>query len=140
MNLSLLPVFNQSITVYVPFTDPVTRITSWYRYKAPRCYYGSSRIQAFADKELYKLNKTLVRIPKRSDFIAYKNWANIPDRVNSFTLDVGCIIVKGDVGDDIPENNSGAELLKKYRPEAFIVNTFKDNTGSPGEHYFASGA
>lgn len=99
-----LPNWNDTLTVYMQDGG------KWSKRVYENCFFQISETSSHSDKQL--LNERSLT-------------ARIPDKVNAV---IGSIVVKGRVNDEIPDNTSGNELLKKYPQTAFRVNFVFDNT------------
>lgn len=77
----------------------------------------------------------LVRIPRSEEYRLYRAWKS---DMMGFTFSPGDYIIRGEVNSEInPETIQS--VVKLYRPEAFEVWLFKDNTGGPLPHYRLEG-
>ncbi|MEG2039438.1 MAG: hypothetical protein RRZ73_06895, partial [Oscillospiraceae bacterium] len=81
----------------------------------------------------------IVRIPKNERYKPYDIW--LKDTSQGFTLSVGDIVIKGEISETVITSSTVNQILQKYRPNAFVISAFKDNTGIVGlaEHYCIEG-
>ena len=89
-------------------------------------------------------NVYTARNPKSDSYLPYHEWAQKPEvaRTSYFTFSLGDIVVKGECDDLITgaSPNTATELLQKYKPDAFLVTAFSDNTSHQmSKHYRVGG-
>lgn len=102
-----------------------TEVT-WTRSVIKDCFYGRKVQRTINGDEIVSTNTHIVRIPASSVS-------------EGFALSKGDIIVKGDVSDTIPKNDSGSSLRAKYPDNCFVVNAVVDNTKLPKTaHWYAA--
>lgn len=106
----MLPNWDKDITVFIRTEQNNT--VQWEKRCFSHCFFKHHRSSEFDDKSRIVGESFLVRIPCKV----------------SFEIPCGSIAVLGFVDDEIAENASGNDVLRKYG-EAFKVNTFCDNTG-----------
>lgn len=136
------PYWNKEITIFTKYYDEVSKKTKWYKYKSENCFYGLNRATLFKDMEIYNANKNIVRIPAREDYVKYEEWCKLSheDKKTKLSLSVGSIIFLGYIDDEILENESGNDLMKKYKNKCFKVNVYTINDVYKLKHYYLSGA
>lgn len=140
--------WDSTITIFNKYTDSVTKKISWYRRTVPNCFWKYVGEQVSVGDTILDTNHTICRIPKSDEFmIAYKwNTLSNDERDKFFTLDVGDILVNGDVDDEIDEYVSGkrsSDFLTKYRKfyDCMVVEHISINVGAGrhSEHYAVKG-
>lgn len=94
--------------------------TSWQSEVLRNCFWGETQSHGFRDNTLSTQNTLVVRIPAKE----------------CAPLNIGDIVIRGEVYDDIPVNGSGTELINKFKGLAFVINTAKDNSKLRNAHYF----
>lgn len=141
--------WDKTITVYNKFVDPTTQHISWYRTTVENCFWkyvnntytvGNAGISA---RGLTLETKDVIcRIPKDDRFVGKREWRELADKSNNFTLANGDIIILGEVEDVIDEYTAGqrsTDLIAKYKEDdtCLEVDTYVDNvqTGVGLEHY-----
>lgn len=147
------PWWDKTITVYNKFVDPTTQRVSWYRTVVENCFwkaqniifnmgrYGVSQIGVLTE------NKTITcRIPKNEKYLARKEWRELENKSDYFTLANKDIIILGEVEDVIDEYVAGqrsTDLIAKYTEDdaCLEIDTYVDNvqTGVGLEHYRITG-
>lgn len=147
------PWWDKTITVYNKFVDPTTQRVSWYRTVVENCFwkaqniifnmgrYGVSQIGVLTE------NKTITcRIPKNEKYLAKKEWRELENKSEYFTLANKDIIVLGEVEDVIDEYVAGqrsTDLIAKYTEDdaCLEIDAYVDNvqTGVGLEHYRITG-
>lgn len=147
------PWWDKTITVYNKFVDPTTQRVSWYRTVVENCFwkaqniifnmgrYGVSQIGVLTE------NKTITcRIPKNEKYLARKEWRELENKSDYFTLANKDIIILGEVEDVIDEYVAGqrsTDLIAKYTENdaCLEIDTYVDNvqTGVGLEHYRITG-
>ena len=126
--------FIHTVTLYNR-TENADGESVWRKTVLKNVYQSRQTKLAVADgaKSLIKVN--FLMIPKHGGYVS-------PDKYDGdgFTLQVGDIVVSGEISDDIPDADSGNNLIKKYGERAWVIKTVSDNTmpGMRTAHYYAA--
>lgn len=126
--------WNSTITVYNRYEDPTTQQISWYRTVLTDCFWVVSAHNTFMTNSRTQVydNSILCRIPKQSNYLSAYYWKQLPDKTTNFTLQIGDIVVNGDVNDDIDEYTKGSrssDLIEKYKDLGIIkIMSLVDNS------------
>lgn len=140
--------WDTTITIYNKFTDPQTRVISWYRNVIPNCFWKYTGDKITVGETVIETDNSICRIPKSDMYLDKYQWENTPNNEMSdyFTIGIGDILVKGEVTDIINEYEAGhrsSDFLAKYKKlqgcmvvEAYSINT---GTGRGSEHYYVKG-
>ena len=140
--------WDTTITIYNKFTDPQTRVISWYRYTLNNCFWKYTGDKINIGDTVVETDNTICRIPMHSNYLDKYAWESLPnDRMsNYFTIGVGDIIVKGEVADIIDEYTAGhrsSDIMAKYKrlQGCIMIESFSINTGVGrcSEHYYVKG-
>lgn len=134
--------WDKTITVYNRYVDPTTQRVSWYRTVVENCFWKYVNNVYYAGNMKFETKQTVCRIPKDDRYVSKREWKEMTNRTDYFTLGNGDIIILGEVDDTVDEYTSGKrsnDLIKKYKEfdECIEVETYVDNTGvGKGlEHY-----
>ena len=143
------PWWDKTITIFNRYVDPTTQRVSWYKTVVNNCFWKCTN-------EIYNMGRygisslgirvepkeIICRIPKDSRFIGKREWRELADKSDNFTLANGDIIVLGEVDDVIDEYTAGqrsTDLIAKYKEDdaCLEIDTYVDNvqTGVNLEHY-----
>lgn len=143
------PWWDKTITLYNKFVDPTTQRVTWYRTVIENCFWKASN-------DIYNMGrygmstvgiqlevKTITcRIPKDDRYVNKREWKELEDKSNNFTLANGDIIILGEVDDVIDDYVAGqrsTDILSKYKEfdECLEIDRYIDNvrTGVSLEHY-----
>ena len=150
--------WDTTITIYNKFTDPQTRVISWYSHTLDKCFWKYTGDKVVVGKTVIETDSTICRIPAQSpgrnatkknatylDKYAWESLSN--DKMSDYyTIGVGDIIIKGEVDDIMDEYTPGhrsSDILAKYKKlqggiliEAFTINV---GPGRCSEHYYVKG-
>lgn len=145
--MNMNPNYNQTITIYNCLRggdNSRSMKDVWKRTVIGSCFYKNVMGRVDSDKSSEMRNVYTVRIPEDEHYRPYHEWAALPDgeMEGYFTCSVGDIIVRGVCSDEITgaSPHTASELLKRYKPDAFKVTAFSDNTGHvAGKHYRIGG-
>lgn len=137
--------WNDNLTLYNKYTDPITRLITWYRTVLTNSFYmnQSQNIQ-FTNVQI-KSNNQIARIPQNDKYLPEELWEKIPSDLmsNYFTFSVGDIIVNGIVEDEINEYEQGKrsnDLVAKYQTKGvFRIQKLQENTSINPKHYYLVG-
>lgn len=140
--------WNETITVYNKYTDPVSKLITWYRHVVTGAFWKNVGNSIVIDNVIIDTNSIICRFRKDEQFLPKHEWLKLPNDEMSeyFTLGRGDILVRGEVEDEIQEYTNGyksTDLVKKYKElqgcmtiEEMTINT----DGERGnEHYLVRG-
>lgn len=130
-----------TITLYnrIRAADRQDKKEHWQRTVLRNCFWKATTNTSFGDKEANVSNTYVVRIPQDTLYVPYHVFAKSPD--GHFTVSQGDIIVHGECSDEITgeAGKTAAQLVERYRPEAFRVTAFSDNTAFPVDKHYRLG-
>lgn len=136
----ITPTFSSTITLYHKWTrlceETNRNVTSWVRFVLRDCYFGMQDVETLSDTTLNQASSYTARIPQNADYVEHYEGTG-------FAVSPEDIVVKGEVEDEVRDEQGRrpSDLLKKYKPFCFTVQTFTDNTKIPnGAHYKVTGA
>lgn len=139
--------WDTSITIYNKYEDPQTQVITWYRHTINNCFWKTSGDKVNIGDVVLDTNSIICRIPSQSNFLENYLWqAKSNDNMgNYFTLNVGDIIVKGTVTEEINEYSRGhysSDFIAKYKKQGCLeIQEFAINVGRGrnNPHYFVRG-
>lgn len=140
--------WEDTITIYNRYEDPLTRIVQWFRHTITNCFWKDTGNKITVGDTVLETNDIICRIPQNEAFLPAYEWVNKPNdkKADFFTIGKNDIIVKGAVEDIIDEHTSGhraTDLIAKYKElqgclevQRVGINT---GTGKCNPHYFVKG-
>lgn len=137
-----------TITLYNKYTDPITKVVSWFRHVLTGCFWDNTGTMFIAGDVKVLTNDVICRIPENTLYKPKDEWKALPnDKLgNFFTLGQGDILIRGSVSDIVSEETSGHrsnDLIAKYKDtqDCIVVKRYSDNTGAGRcmPHYYAVG-
>lgn len=140
--------WDDTITLYNKYTDPITKKVKWYRHVIEGCYYNHTVEKITVGKTTIDANISLCRIRVSEDFIDKKSWMKLDDaeRMEKFTLSGGDIIVADGIETEVDEYVNGqrsSDLVKENKewPGCFTIESVNINVGGRrgNEHYHVRG-
>ena len=131
-----------TITLYnrIQAADSEDGKEHWKRTVLHNCFWKSVINTGFNGTQANVQNTYVVRIPESKRYLTYCEYAKSPKAC--FTVSQGDIVIKGECTEEITgiSGHTAAQLLNRYKPNAFRVTAFSDNTGFPlGKHYRLGG-
>lgn len=140
------PNYVHTITLYscLKAKDSADKKEKWVRTVLRNCFYKAEMTEVQNGVEATKTNAYTVRIPQNSNYCPYSIWKDlvIKDIKGVFTVTEGDIVVLGECTDEITgvSPDTAVEILRRYKPDAFRVSAFADNTSHRmGKHYRLGG-
>ena len=139
------PNYTHTITVYnclQAADNPNSMRDLWQRSVLKGCYYKNVMARVESGKTATMANVYTARIPESESYRPYREWAELESRDGLFTLSLGDIVVKGECQEEITGKSpyTAPELLKRYKPDAFVVTAVSDNTSHKmAKHYRVGG-
>lgn len=136
----ILPTFDYTITVLnkLRAKDSKTKIDIWKKTVLSDCFWSEKAVRTVQGTSVSLGNSYIVRVPKNDNFKPYNKWKN---GMEGFTFSTGDYIILGEIGEETVTPNTIQTVVNKYRPNAFEIKIFKDNTGTieAAEHYRIEG-
>ena len=142
------PNYNQTITIFNCFRaadNPDEKKDIWQKTVLENCFYKNAMERSdYASKDPRMANTYTVRIPQSARYLPYKEWIKLAEEKRSgyFTCSIKDIIILGEFAETITGTSpsTAAEVLSRYKPDAFVVTAFSDNTSHKrAKHYRAGG-
>lgn len=140
--------WNETITVYNKYTDPVTNLITWYRHVVTGAFWKNIGNKVTIDKTVIETDTIICRMRKDDTFLPKHEWIALPNDTMSdyYTLGRGDILVRGEVDDEIQEYTTGhksTDLVHKYKDlqGCMTIDEVTINTegGRGNEHYLVRG-
>lgn len=140
--------WDDTITLYNKYTDPVTKRTLWFRTVLSDCFYKHTVEKVTVGNTTLSSNVSICRIRVNDAFVDKRSWNELSasEKRSCFTLSAGDIIVAGDTEFEIDEYEKGkhsSDLIAEYKewPGCFTVEVANINVGGGrgNEHYYARG-
>ena len=133
--------YKHTITVYnrIRAADSPDKKDHWQRTVLENCFWKAATNTVFGTEASVR-NTYTVRIPEDDHYLPYAAFCLDPD--GHFTASAGDLVVYGSCGEEITgeSGHTAAQVLNRYKPNAFKVTAFSDNTLYPfGKHYRLGG-
>ena len=142
------PNYNQTITLFNCLRasdNPDSKRDVWQKTVLHGCFYKNviGRTDNLSTDPKMS-NVYTSRIPGSDLYRPYREWCRLPDaeRRRYFTFSLKDIVVKGECREEITgaSPNTASELLSRYKPDAFVITAFSDNTSHiRAKHYRVGG-
>lgn len=125
----LLPTFNCTITVLnkLDSINSKTGLDLWEKTVLNNCFFSTQAIMNISGATVSIGNKYICRVPENENYRPYDKWI---DDLEGFTFSTGDFVIKGEIEEDIITPNNIRSIVEKYRPNAFEIRFFKDNTSA----------
>ena len=148
LNATYGPWWEDTITVYNKYQDPITNLITWHRHVIHDCFWKYEYDKVLINETVIKSYKIVCRIPIQPNFKEKYEWVKLPnDEMDEyFTLGVNDIIFRGEVEEEIDEytkEKRSTDFIEKYKSlqgcmtvESFAINT---GLGRCCEHYHVEG-
>ncbi len=136
------PNYVHTVTLYnrIKAADSADKKEHWAKTVLHNCFWKSQVNTSFTGTQASVSNTYVVRIPQDSRYEAYAQYVNNPE--GHFTVSQDDIVILGECSEDITgvTGQMAAQVLNRYKPYAFKVTAFSDNTAFPaGKHYRLGG-
>lgn len=135
----MTPLFDYTITVLNKRAgrDSADKLDAWKKTVLHHCSWSSQAVRSVSGTTVSLGNAYVVRVPKSDAYRPYGQW--IAD-MEGFTFSTGDYIIRGEIPDEVTPKTVQA-IVNRYRPEAFEIKLFRDNTGTIEalEHYRLEG-
>ena len=140
--------WNQTITIYNKYTDPVSKLITWHRQVVEGAFWKNVGNKVTIDTTVIETDVIICRIRKDDLFLPKYKWVELPnDKMDEFfTLGKGDIIICAEVNDEVNEYESGyksSDLVKKYKDLQGCMTidkvTINIEGGRGNEHYLVQG-
>ena len=140
--------WNETITIYNRYTDPVTKLITWYRHVVHGAFWKDIGNNITIDKTVIATDVIICRMRVDDAFMPKYDWMRLPNDEMSeyYALGKGDIIVHAEVEDEIDEYTNGSkstDLVRKYKDLQGCMTidkvTININGGRGNEHYLVQG-
>lgn len=140
--------WNETITVYNKFTDPVSKLITWHRHVVNGAFWKDVGNKINIGDTVIETNTIICRMRIDEAFLPKHEWVALPndEMDNFYTLGRGDLIVRGEVNDIVDEYTKGqkfTDLINKYKDlqGCMTIDKVAINIGGGrgNEHYLAQG-
>lgn len=120
--------------------DSADYLDAWKKTVLRDCFWagkqtrGQSR-RMTSSAEINEGASFLLRVPRSESYRPYREWKV---DMAGFTFSPGDYIIRGEAAEEITLETV-QRVVESYRPDAFEVQLFKDNTDGPLPHYRLEG-
>lgn len=128
------PTFRETITLLNrrDGKDSKDHLDTWKKTVLRRCVWVQQQDRTpstlLTNATEVKLSAAcLVRVPASPDYRPYNAWR---EDMEGFTFSTGDFIIKGEIQEETVTPETVNAIVDKYRPDAFEVQLFKDNTAA----------
>ena len=138
MNRNYISTITLYSRVMASFTED--RKEKWIRTVIHNCFWKSQIKTGFSDTAAISQNVYTVRIPEDGRYRPYAEFVRNPG--GCFSISQGDIVILGECQERITgeSGHTAAQHLNRYKPNAFQVTAFSDNTTFPvAKHYRLGG-
>lgn len=142
-DVTTLPTFRHTITILNKRDgkDSPDHLDAWKKTVLRQCAWKQTQTQGQGTRlsggvEVSRGADYLSRVPPSAEYRPYSAWKA---DMEGFTFSPGDYVIKGEISESVtPENVQS--VVNKYRPDAFQVQLFRDNTGTGYlDHYRLEG-
>ena len=140
--------WNETITVYNKYKDPVSNLIKWYRHVVTGAFWKNIGNKVTIDTTVIETDTIICRMRIDESFLPKHEWIELPnDKMEDFfTLGKGDILVRDRVEDEIDEYINGhkaTDLINKYKDLQGCMTidkvTINVGGGRGNEHYLVKG-
>ena len=115
--------FHDTITILNKSRNPDTHKDEWRKIVLTGCNWTSKVVRSVSGS---------------TASLGYTLSCRIPYKGTQIKFNLGDYAVKGKVSEEVTANNM-VNLINSYRPNAFMIKSFKDNTADRLKHYHIEG-
>ncbi len=130
-----------TITLYnrIRAADSPDKKEHWRKTVLHHCFWKSVVNTGFSGTEASVRNAYVTRIPQDECYLPYAEYVKSPD--GHFTVSQDDIVILGEIAEEITGENGhmAAQVLNRYKPQAFKVMAFSDNTTFPIQKHYRLG-
>lgn len=142
MRADLGQIYDDTITLInkLDAKDSALKQDSYYTTVIPHCMWtvtSTRAVQSDGTVNIGSVHK--VQIPEDERYIPYREWCMDDERAEKFTISEGDYVVKGEVVEEITAKTL-RDIVRKYEPDAFQVQLFRNATKGEGFTHSTDGA
>lgn len=132
-----LPTWTHTVTILNrrDGLDSTDYLDAWKKTVLLGCFWTGQQTIGTSGQEVNEGGSYLLRVPQSENYRPYREWKA---DMEGFTFSTGDYIIRGEVVEEITAETVQS-VVEKYRPDAFEVQLFKDNTDGPLPHYRLEG-
>lgn len=141
MRVDLGKVYNETITVInkLDAKDSALKQDSYFVTTLEGCMWTVTQTRDVANDGTVIIGTVhAVQIPESENYMPYREWKRAENRADAFTLTTGDYVVRGAIEEDVNASNIKA-VVKRYEPDAFQIQSFRDATKGAGFECTKSG-
>lgn len=119
-------IYNQRITILNKLNraDASGNLDEWYKYTVDNAAWYEASARNSGGNGVYIGTYITVLIPFNENYLPYKQWKDLEDKSDKFTISSGDYIVLGDVPETVDASNI-VEVMKTYKLESCQVKHIK---------------
>lgn len=141
MRVDLGNVYNETITVInkLDAKDSALKQDAYFVTTLEGCMWTVTQTRDVANDGTVIIGTVhAVQIPESENYMPYREWRRAENRADAFTLTTGDYVVRGSIDEEVTASNIKA-VVKKYEPDAFQIQSFRDATKGAGFECMKSG-
>lgn len=115
--------FNDTITILNKTKNAETKKDEWHKTILTGCNWSTKAVR---------------NVSGSTASIGYTLSCRIPYTGRNIKINLGDYAVKGEVKEEVTAGNI-VSVINSYRPNAFMIKSFKDNTSDRLKHYHIEG-
>ena len=134
---------NANATLYNKYTDPVTRSEKYQRVGIVGVAWENRKaanVRSMGGLAAADQARVFIPLARGTNFLKPKAWQALTTKTGKWTLQVGDLIVKGLVSDEIQTGFTVTQLKAKYDDVLVITSVDTMDAGSPGMQHWNIGA
>ena len=134
---------NANLTVYNKYIDPTTRSEKYQRVGIVGVAWENRKaanVRSTGGLAAADQARVFIPLARGTNFLKPKAWQALTTKTGKWTLQVGDLIVKGLVSDEIQTGFTVTQLKAKYDDVLVITSVDTMDAGSPGMQHWNLGA
>lgn len=138
----VLPTWTHTVTIFnrLAGRDSPDQLDHWKPTVLYGCFWSGKQTRGTSSRlstamEINEGASYLLRVPQSEKYRAYRDWKV---DMAGFTFSTGDYVILGELTEEDTLENI-QQLVERFRPNAFEVQLFRDNTGGPLPHYRVEG-
>lgn len=142
MRADLSAIYDDTITVInkLDARDAALKQDVYYATVLHHCMWSVKATRAVQSDGTVAVGTThQVQIPEAENYIPYREWKESEAREGAFTIRTGDYIVRGEIDGEVTAQTL-RDIVKRYEPDAFQVQAFRDATKGEGFSHGLEGA
>lgn len=133
---------NADLTLYNKYVDSATRMEKWQRTQIPDVFWENRKAANVIKSGMLEADQASIYIlfQRGANYLSPTEWQTLVTKTGKWTLQIGDVVVKGLITDEITTIFTMTDLKAKHNDVLSITSIDFMDSGSPAMQHWQVGA